>query len=66
MSCRAEQIGEGGLIRFRGVGVMREYERRPAGVWRDGLLMDLLAREFRGTNSAPEAASSSAAFREPV
>jgi hypothetical protein len=26
--------------------VMREYWRSPEGVWRDGLLMDLLAREF--------------------
>jgi len=25
---------------------MREYWRSPEGVWRDGLLMDLLAREF--------------------
>lgn len=31
---------------FRAVGVMREYWRSPDGTWRDGLLMDLLAREF--------------------
>ena len=31
---------------FRPVGVMREYERGPDGAWRDGLLMDLLAREL--------------------
>jgi aminoglycoside 6'-N-acetyltransferase len=31
---------------FRQVGVMREYERGPNGVWRDALLMDLLAREL--------------------
>jgi aminoglycoside 6'-N-acetyltransferase len=33
-------------VGFRRVGVMREYERGPDGVWRDGLLMDLLAREL--------------------
>lgn len=33
-------------IGFRTVGIMREYWRSPDGVWRDGLLMDLLAREF--------------------
>jgi aminoglycoside 6'-N-acetyltransferase len=33
-------------VGFRPVGVMREYWRSPEGVWRDGLLMDLLAREF--------------------
>lgn len=31
---------------FREVGIMREYERRPDGVVRDGLLMDLLAGEL--------------------
>jgi aminoglycoside 6'-N-acetyltransferase len=36
-------------VGFRPVGVMREYERGPDGVWRDSLLMDLLARELRGT-----------------
>jgi aminoglycoside 6'-N-acetyltransferase len=30
------------------VGVMREYWRDPDGVWRDGLLLDLLARELDG------------------
>ncbi|HEY6399643.1 MAG TPA: GNAT family protein [Solirubrobacteraceae bacterium] len=35
-----------GKVGFRPVGVMREYWRSPEGVWRDGLLMDLLAREF--------------------
>jgi aminoglycoside 6'-N-acetyltransferase len=30
---------------FKPVGVLREYERRD-GEWRDGLFMDLLAREF--------------------
>lgn len=34
-------------VGFRRVGVMREYERAPDGRWRDGLLMDLLARELR-------------------
>jgi aminoglycoside 6'-N-acetyltransferase len=33
-------------VGFRPVGVMRQYERDPAGGWRDGLLMDLLAEEF--------------------
>ena len=28
---------------FKPVGLMREYWRDPDGVWRDGLLMDLLA-----------------------
>jgi aminoglycoside 6'-N-acetyltransferase len=26
---------------------MRDYERGPDGTWHDGLLMDLLAREFQ-------------------
>ena len=34
-------------VGFRPVGVMREYERGPDGTWHDGLLMDLLATEFR-------------------
>ena len=33
-------------VGFCTVGVMREYWRSPDGTWRDGLLMDLLAREF--------------------
>lgn len=33
-------------VGFRPVGHMREYWRSPDGTWRDGLLMDLLAREF--------------------
>ena len=33
-------------VGFRTVGVMREYWRSPDGVWRDGLLMDMLAREL--------------------
>ncbi|MDQ3913538.1 MAG: GNAT family N-acetyltransferase [Actinomycetota bacterium] len=33
-------------VGFRAVGVMREYWRSPDGPWRDGLLMDLLARDF--------------------
>ena len=33
-------------VGFRAVGVMREYWRSPDGTWRDGLLMDLLARQF--------------------
>jgi aminoglycoside 6'-N-acetyltransferase len=31
---------------FKPVGIMREYWRDPGGVWRDGLLLDLLAREL--------------------
>jgi aminoglycoside 6'-N-acetyltransferase len=31
---------------FRPVGVLREYERVADGVWRDALLMELLAAEF--------------------
>jgi aminoglycoside 6'-N-acetyltransferase len=33
-------------VGFRPVGVMRRYWRDPSGVWRDGLLMDLLADEL--------------------
>lgn len=32
---------------FRRVGIMREYERGPDGVWHDGLLMDMLRKELR-------------------
>jgi aminoglycoside 6'-N-acetyltransferase len=32
---------------FRAVGVLREYERVEDGVWRDALLMELLAADFR-------------------
>ncbi len=35
-----EQVG------FHRVGIMREYERGPDGVWHDGLLMDMLQEEF--------------------
>jgi aminoglycoside 6'-N-acetyltransferase len=34
-------------VGFRAVGIMRRYERGPDGVWRDGLLMDMLEEEFR-------------------
>ena len=34
-------------VGFRPVGVMRQYEQAPDGTWRDGLLMDLLAAEYR-------------------
>jgi len=34
-------------VGFRRVGVMREYWRDPDGVWRDGVLLDLLASELR-------------------
>ncbi len=33
-------------VGFRTVGLMREYWRSPDGAWRNGLLMDLLAREL--------------------
>ena len=33
-------------VGFRPVGVMRQYQRDSGGVWRDGLLMDLLADEL--------------------
>ncbi len=33
-------------VGFRDVGIMREYSRGADGAWRDGLLMDLLAREL--------------------
>jgi aminoglycoside 6'-N-acetyltransferase len=36
-----EQLG------FRPVGVLRRYERVEDGVWRDALLMELLAEDFR-------------------
>jgi aminoglycoside 6'-N-acetyltransferase len=34
-------------VGFKPVGILRAYERDPAGGWRDGLLMDLLADELR-------------------
>jgi len=37
-------------VGFRRVGVMREYERGADGTWHDGVLMDLLAREFEPAN----------------
>ncbi|HZG36940.1 MAG TPA: GNAT family protein [Gaiellaceae bacterium] len=33
-------------VGFRRVGVLREYWRDPEGVWRDGVLLDLLAHEL--------------------
>ncbi len=33
-------------VGFRAVGVMREYERGPDGSWHDGVLMELLARDY--------------------
>jgi aminoglycoside 6'-N-acetyltransferase len=33
-------------VGFKPVGLMREYESLDGGAWRDGLLMDLLAREL--------------------
>lgn len=34
-------------VGFRRVGIMRDYECGPDGVWHDGMLMDLLREEFR-------------------
>ncbi len=34
-------------VGFRPVGIMREYERGPNGIWHDGMLMDLLREDFR-------------------
>ena len=39
-------------VGFRAVGIMRRYERGPDGVWRDGLLMDMLQEEFRQTGKS--------------
>ena len=33
-------------VGFSRVGIMRKYERGPDGFWHDGLLMDLLQKEF--------------------
>jgi aminoglycoside 6'-N-acetyltransferase len=38
-------------VGFKPVGVLRAYERAPDGSWRDGLLMDLLAWEFRDSDA---------------
>jgi len=35
-------------VGFRRVGILREYQRDPDGTWRDGLLLDLLARDLTG------------------
>ena len=34
-------------VGFRRVGIMRNYECGPDGVWHDGLLMDMLGEELR-------------------
>jgi len=34
-------------VGFKRVGLMRQYERGPAGEWHDGMLMDILADELR-------------------
>ena len=34
-------------VGFRPVGIMRRAQRRPDGIWRDELVMDLLAEELR-------------------
>jgi aminoglycoside 6'-N-acetyltransferase len=53
----AAAIGAYEKVGFRPVGVMREYWRSPDGTWRDGLLMDLLARDLE---PAPDPGASSA------
>ena len=35
-------------VGFRRVGVLRQYERAADGTWRDGLLLELLADDWRG------------------
>jgi aminoglycoside 6'-N-acetyltransferase len=46
----ARAIAAYAKVGFRPVGVMREYERGPDGSWHDGLLMDLLRDELRGSD----------------
>jgi aminoglycoside 6'-N-acetyltransferase len=35
-------------VGFRPVGRLHQYQRFPDGTWHDGILMELLAEEFRG------------------
>ena len=44
-------------VGFRPVGVLRDYWRSPEGEWRDGLLMDLVARELVRTDRDLEGSS---------
>jgi aminoglycoside 6'-N-acetyltransferase len=44
-NARAIHVYEG--LGFRPVGVLKSYERVEDGVWRDALLMELLAEDFR-------------------
>jgi aminoglycoside 6'-N-acetyltransferase len=39
-------------VGFAPVGIMREYERGEDGTWHDGLLMDLLADDWRAAQTA--------------
>lgn len=41
-------------VGFKPVGVMRQYERGPDGVWRDALLMDMLRGELTTSEASPE------------
>ncbi len=41
-------------VGFRPVGVMRRYERGPAGLFRDGLLMDLLREDLICVGFGPD------------
>lgn len=43
---RASRIRCYEKVGFQRVGVMRQYERDQGGIWRDGVLLDLLAREL--------------------
>lgn len=45
-AANARAIASYRKVGFREVGVMRRYERGNDGVWRDGLLMDLLPEEL--------------------
>lgn len=46
-AANARAIAAYGKVGFKPVGIMREYERVSDDLWRDALLMDLLARELR-------------------
>jgi aminoglycoside 6'-N-acetyltransferase len=41
-----------GAVGFTAVGVMRQYERGEDGIWHDGLLMQLLADDWRAARTA--------------
>lgn len=45
------------IVGFKPVGVMRKAERDPRGVWRDNLLMDILAEELEKLGRGADPAS---------